>query len=157
MTLLRQYLISITSVAFLCSIVKSLFQDKHTGAALIRLIAGLIMVLSVASPLVTLRLENLPFRNDFLEASASDAAETGRQLAREEMKTIINQQLEAYILDKANAYGASVRVSFQDYNNLLVPGSVVLQGNVSPYAKMQLTQSIAADLGIAKENQIWIG
>jgi hypothetical protein len=29
-------------------------------------------------------------------------------------------------------------------------------GNVSPYARQMLTQTIAEDLGIGGENQIWV-
>jgi hypothetical protein len=38
-----------------------------------------------------------------------------------------------------------------------VPISVEIRGSVSPYGKQQLTKLLEEELGIAKENQLWIG
>ena len=73
------------------------------------------------------------------------------------MIVLINQRLETYILDKADVWGTALTVSFQNYGENMMPEQVVLRGKVSPYVKAQLQQSITSDLGIAKENQIWIG
>jgi hypothetical protein len=36
-----------------------------------------------------------------------------------------------------------------------VPEYVRISGNVAPYAKQQLINIIARELGVAEENQIW--
>lgn len=154
---LRQYFISITAVSLICSIVKCSSNGKTAGGAVIQLAAGLIMVLTVLSPLVEIRLDDLPICTDAWSEEAEQAAQTGEYLAREEMIVLINQRLETYILDKADVWGTALTVSFQNYGENMMPEQVVLRGKVSPYVKAQLQQSITSDLGIARENQIWIG
>jgi hypothetical protein len=39
---------------------------------------------------------------------------------------------------------------------LPIPVGVRIIGNVSPYVRTKLQQTLAEDLGIAKENQVWI-
>lgn len=154
----RQYLISISAAAIVCGIVKCLSDEKSTSGAIVRLVAGLVMAVTVISPLVTLHPGGLPDLPDHLLASAQAAAETGEEMSRTQEKVIIKDALEAYILDKASSYGADLSAEFYwSAEDPLFPESVILHGTVSPYAKIQLQQIIARDLGIAKENQTWIG
>ena len=74
------------------------------------------------------------------------------------MIAIIKEETEAYILDKAASLGVtlSVEVMVEDGNVPRLSG-VQLSGQVSPYARQQLSTWISNDLGISKENQKWIG
>ena len=77
-------------------------------------------------------------------------------MAGEAEGNIIKSRVQAYILDKADSFGTSLEVEVildQDH----IPVSVELQGNISPYARAQLTEIIEEDLGIPKEHQLWIG
>ena len=74
------------------------------------------------------------------------------------MRTIIKGETEAYILDKAASLGVELEVDvlLEDMYPM-APKTVRLSGSVSPYVRNRLQNIIAEELGISKENQIWIG
>lgn len=155
---LRQYLISVTAAAMICGIAKTVVDDKTVSGTVIRLVAGLIMTVTVLSPVVSLDLGRLPELTDGITAEAKQAAAVGEDMAEEELRSIIIERLEAYILDKAAAFGASLQVAvLMPDDGSAQPVGVILRGAVSPYAKQRLQQIIAEDLNIAKEKQQWIG
>ena len=155
---LRQYLISVTAAAMICGIVKTVTDEKTVSGAVIRLVAGLVMTVTVLSPVVRLDLSQLPELTAGISAEAKQAAAVGEELAEEELRSIIIDRLEAYILDKAAAFGARLQVEvLMPEDGSIEPEGVILRGNVSPYAKQRLQQIIAEELNIAKEKQQWIG
>ena len=155
---LRQNLIAVTAAAIICGIVKSIADEKTVAGTVTRLIAGLIMAITVLSPVVELELGELPVLSGNLVADAKAAAAEGEEMAAAEVNAIINEQLQAYILDKAADFGAELEVEFlMPDDGSVQPDGIILQGTVSPYAKTRLQQIIAQDLEIAKENQQWIG
>lgn len=158
MASLRQYLIGVTASAIICGIVKSISNEKTLSGAILRLIAGIVMTVTVLSPVVDLKLGDLPVLSGDLLAQASAAAEAGENLASAEINAIIKDRVQAYILDKAAAFGAAlqVEVTMPDDGSRL-PEAVTLYGSVAPYAKVRLQRIIAEDLQIAKEKQQWIG
>ena len=87
---------------------------------------------------------------------AEDAAAMGENLARDSMADIIKEETEAYILDKAADLHANLHVEVTVGEDNL-PVAVTISGEASPYARRQIQAIIANDLGIAKENQKWIG
>ncbi len=112
----------------------------------------------VILPLPRLDFDDLTaFARDFAVVGEAVSAD-GQELAREAMGDIIKSRTEAYILDKAGLYHAQitaeVRVSGEE---VPVPASVTIRGNISPYAREALERLIATDLGIPKEGQQWIG
>lgn len=154
---LRQYLISVAAAAIIGGVVKNLSDEKSTSGTVIRLITGLILVMTVLSPLVSLHLSDLPDLSESIMAEAKAVSSDGEELARQQMETVIMEQLEAYILDKAASHGVTLEVSFRDFDESMVPRQVILRGKVSPYVKSQMQSEISAELGIAKENQVWTG
>ena len=69
---------------------------------------------------------------------------------------IIKQRTEAYILDRASAMDAQIKVSVS-LGKDGIPKSVRITGRISPMNRSRLTDVIAADLGIPREQQEWIG
>ena len=154
---IRQYLLSLVVSAIICAMAKSVTSEKSFTGGITRLIAGIIMTLTVLSPVMTINIADLPIFTTDLTDEAAAAAATGKEMASTEMNAIIIQQTQAYILDKAADFGAALEVEVlmpQDGSSL--PIGVILNGNVSPYAKTQLQRIIAEDIQITKENQQWI-
>lgn len=154
---IRQYLLSLVVSAIICAIAKSVTSEKTFTGGITRLIAGIIMTLTVLSPVITINIADLPILTTDLTDEAAAAAAAGKEMASSEMNSIIIQQTQAYILDKAADFGAALEVEVlmpQDSSSL--PIGVILNGNVSPYAKTQLQRIIAEDIQITKENQQWI-
>lgn len=153
---LRGYILSVISAAFVLAILNTLVDKKGSAGMLLRLIGGLFLTFTLISPVIDLDFTGIfDYLEEFSE-SGSDAAVSGELMAREEYRTIIKDKLEAYILDKAKDLGLdlTVEVTLGDDD---VPEEVIIRGVASPYGKARLQQMITQDLGIAKENQLWIG
>jgi len=151
------YLLQLTAAAFLCSIAMSFFGKKSTFGAVIHLLAGVFLTLSILSPWVRLRLDELDDLTSGISASADAVGKAGQNAAREAMAESIRRNTCAYILDKAGSLDAQLTVEvYLDDSDIPIPYRVQISGNVSPYAKRVLSSLIAQDLGIGVEEQIWI-
>lgn len=154
---IKQYLLSITTAAILSACICAFFQ-KGTSAKLIRSLCGVFVSLTVLQPLVNLKLPNMELYIDSFSREANIVVEEGELIAGEAQCEVIKQQAEAYISDKAAQLACSLEVNVTlSKESPYQPIKVELKGDVSPYAKSQLTSSIEQDLGIPKEAQQWIG
>lgn len=151
---IKNYLLTVTAAAILCSILVRVAGKKGTAPAIIRLLSGLFMTATVLSPLITLELDRFADYTGGLSQQASQIAQEGTQMARQEMETIIISQTESYIQEKASALGVTLEV--QVILNNQIPDRVMLSGAISPGAKVHLTAWITNNLGIPPEAQEWI-
>ena len=149
-----RYLLSISAAAIICGIAKATVDEKSAGGAMIRLIAGLIMTFTVISPVVEIDFGDIPALSSGISYDAEVVSEAGKEMALQEINSIISDELEAYILDKAASVGANIRVELR--LDGYVPAAVTIHGTVLPAAKQRLQKIFETELGIAKENQQWI-
>ena len=91
------------------------------------------------------------------DQSGEAIAALGKEASQNLLASRIKQEAEAYILDKAASLDASVtaEVILSD-GDIPVPTEIILVGSVDAAVKTRLEQIILQDLGIAKENQLWI-
>ncbi len=156
MEALRQYVISVTAAAIVVAIFTALF-DKNSGTGkMVRLIGNLMLTLVVVGPLVHMNFDNSSMLSAFSSQEIAAAVGQGEKLAKDETASIIKSRTEAYILDKATSLAAVISAEVTIGENGY-PSSVVIKGNLSPAAKMRLQNMLETDLGISKENQVWIG
>jgi len=114
------------------------------------------MLLAIVAPVCKLRFtasadifENISNQADAITTSAS--ASSNESICR-----IIKDNVQAYILDKANSYGVDLTVDVTlSEGEIPAPVSVSLTGDVAPYTKRLLSEMIEKDLGIGTEAQIW--
>lgn len=107
MEALRNYLLAIVAVSLIAVLAVS-FLRNETMRRLARFVAGLLILLVVAQPLLglgDLHLEDY-FRVQTEEFSAGDA----QSRYQEALRSHIQETSEQYIRDKAQALGATVRV-----------------------------------------------
>ncbi len=158
MDTLGTYILSVTSAAILFSILLSLLDKKGTTHALLRLIGGLFLTFTIISPVADFNFDAL-FDSTFNFADqGSNIAAYGQESSQEELQSIIKQQCEAYILDKAASYQAQLDVEvILSPDRIPAPTGVCLKGAISPYAKNTLQQWLQDDMGIPKEHQTWVG
>lgn len=158
MEALGRYILSVTAAAIIFGILQSLFDKKGSPGALMRLIGGLFLAFTVISPVAELNL-NTAFEMPWDYAQqGSAAAFQGEEIAQEQLEGIIKERCRTYILDKARDYQAQLEVEVTlTQDEIPVPAAVRLQGSISPYAKSALQQWLEEDMGIRRENQIWIG
>lgn len=153
---IRKYLLSVISAAIICSIVNILSGKKSAPSSLIRLISGIFMALTLISPLVNIRLSDYADYFSGFTVDANAAVAFGESAATDALRSIIKSQTEAYILDKADSMEVALDVEVTLNNeNPPVPCGVMITGSFSPYSKEVLSQYIANDLGISKEDQVW--
>lgn len=153
---IREYLISVTAAAIISSCIGTFFDGKSATARFIKVLCGLFVSLAVIRPLADVQPgELLPSMGVFSE-TAQNIAATASEEALQEQRTVIKQQTETYVCDKAYALGCQVSVSV-DLSDAspYAPCYIQISGNVSPYAKAQLSAMITSDLGIEPEAQQW--
>ena len=156
MEAVRQYLLSVTAAAIVCSIINRVIGKTGTYAAIVKLITGLFLVFTVISPFAKLQIADLPAYMDSLTVDADLVVKDGQQTARDAVREIIKAEAEAYILDKAAALDLTVEAEvIVSDTDIPQPCAVTLRGSASPYAKQRLQQLIANDLGIPEEKQTW--
>lgn len=153
---IRQYLLSVIAAAILCAAVQAITQKKGASSAIIKLIAGIFLTVTVITPWTKLSFTDITEYAQTFTASAETAVSYGTAVAQEETAAIIKSRSEAYILDKATSLGLTlqVAVTVSDASPPL-PESVVLTGKTSPYTKERLAHYIANDLGIPEADQTW--
>lgn len=154
---LKQYLLAIAAAALLCSIVRSVAPQKGTVGATIRMALGIVMLLSVVSPLLSVSSYRLHNWSDDFSYDAHTIVSDAQQEAKQELRRRITEQTQAYILAKAQALGAQLEVSVAlSEEDPGYPCSATLKGPVSPSAKQTISGILTRELGIDKEAQQWI-
>ena len=153
---IKQYIFTVVVAAIFCGSILALTGKKGTIGAVIKLLCGLFLSLVIVRPLTNTDILNFDIYQDFWQADAEAYASAGTEDASHALRSIIKQQCEAYILDKANSMGAdlSFEVSLS-LDDPPVPTEIRIQGNVSPYNKLVLRQFIEDNMGIPEERQLW--
>ena len=153
---LRQYALSLLCTSLICAIGCAAMPEGYRKAA--RFLCGLLMALILLSPLTDLDVDGLLRQLVPKQAEARAYIRQGEAMALEVASGCIEQQIRAYILDKATALGAQIQVTVAVKQVLPpVPETVTIHGSVTPEIIRQLSESIERELGIAKEDQRWIG
>lgn len=153
---LESFGLSVVSAALVVAIITGLFRKNDASAVLVKMIAGLFLAFTVIRPLVTLDVMRLGTYLDTFSEAGRDASQAGENLAQDTYRSYIKSETQAYILDKARDYGATLEVDVE-LDDRAIPCGAELTGSVSPYAKAALSHAMETELGILKENQRWIG
>ena len=150
---LREYILTVTAGAILCSLVQNMLGKGFFSASMLRILCGVFMACLLIRPLVRIDFSSILFSIDSYTSDANAAVSVGEAAAKESMQAVIKSKTEEYILDKAAALNAELDV--QVTLNDMVPAKVALSGAVSPYTRSVLGSWITQQLGIPKEAQIW--
>lgn len=153
---LKQYLLSVITVALICAVVQTFQQGPSKTLA--QLVCGLILTVTVVKPVL-----HFDFSASFdslfsLSGDAQENAAEGEKMSRDALSDIIKEETEAYIQDKANELGAEISADvIVSDNDIPVPVAAVIRGALTAYARDSLEEVLCTELGIAKENLTWIG
>ena len=155
----RMWLLSILAVSFLCALADTL-MPRGAVKGVGKLVCGLVLTAAVLSPAVKLDLEaGGAWMKDYVSGVEEREEELKNQVD-EEMKRIIEQEYEAYILDKAVQLGAvcTVRVECRgEEDGVYLPDHVQISGGVSQPVREELMETLGRELGLAAENISWDG
>ena len=153
MTILRSWLLGVVACALLVSACEQL-TDGGTMKKIVRFVGGMLLMLALLRPLLRIDLTDLAVNaGAYREAVAQLEEELGAQRQRE-LSARIAAQTGAYIEDKAASLGASIRavVTTEERGGVPLPASVTLYGEENA----EIGAYIERELGIAKEDQLWI-
>lgn len=154
----REYLLGVTASSLFCGILTTILGKKGMCGNTVKFLCGIVMILAFISPLLNLQLSSLKGAFHDLSLESESVTAFGQETALKEYADIIKDRMAAYILDKAESLGAELTVEVTLSDELpLVPCRVKISGAISPYAKKVLSDSIAKDLGIDAEEQVWTG
>ena len=155
MELLRAWLTGITAAAILCSLANSLMPEgavRRVG----KLACGLVMLAAVLRPLV--EVEALS-PGDLLEDYQAQAAVQTQELEEERntaLKSIIEQEFAAYIVDKAAQMGAACTAQVTcrlGEDGVFLPQSAAVRGSFTLQQQEDLARILEEELAIPRARQ----
>lgn len=152
---LRSYILSVSAAAVLCGIVTTLAGKNSTISALLKLMTGTVMAIVVMRPITEVSAVNLNRYLDILNADTATIVEAGTQYTESKLQQRIKQQLEAYILAKAESLSLHISVDVSLTADTMLPSSVVITGRVSPQARRIMETMLRDELGISLEMVTW--
>lgn len=156
MDTIRDYLLAIVAAAIICGIVTKFLGEKGAQGALAKMICGLFLTFTLVRPIADFRIGDITDITDWYSGEADRAVSAGTSMTKNALRQSIKARAEAYILDKAEQMRAELTVQIElSEDDIPVPKSIQLTGNVSPYTKNRLQTIIKEDLGIDKEHQKW--
>lgn len=150
----NHYAFSIIGCAVICGAIQ-IFLDDPRQKKLFQLMSGTVLVIVVLRPLSSVDLHPI-LEAEWIKAPPADSVvEMGKDLARKEQEQYIKEACEAYILEKAEDLGMSISAEI-GLDKDLVPAfaKIVTESEAEMQDALELV--LEADLGITKENQIWI-
>lgn len=158
MEFMRSWIISITVSAMIIALAEGM-MPSGTVKKIGKLTGGLVLMLGILQPIVRMDYEELfQAANGLSEITLEEQAK--QQEGNEEMmKSIIEDELSAYVLDKAQSLGISCRVSVHcvaGEGGVSVPEKAEVRGCLSREERQQMEQVLSKDLGILKEKQTYI-
>lgn len=154
---MKAYLIEITAAAILAALIRKLAPKSGAGRGA-RLGAGLLVLLCLLQPLGRFYRDGTAlFSRDWGQVDPMVSDEVGQE-ANRLMESLITQQAEAYILDKARAMGleAEVTVTVWLEDRYPVPWAVTIRSDPTGQQKSALETEIQDALGIPPERQEWL-
>ena len=80
---IRQYLLSVTGAAIICSILMSILGKKGMYSSVIRMLCGLFMAVTMISPVMRIHLKNFEAYFGELNIEANSAVSWGIQTAED--------------------------------------------------------------------------
>lgn len=155
--MLQNYLQSICVTAVICAIAGSILGGKSFTSGIIKIISGVFLLITLISPLMAVRIRDVEEYFRDVQFQSQNAANTGAEMASEELKERIIKNSQAYILEEAVRLELDVDVEVKLSDDVPPkPCQVKIIGEVSPYKKTVLSSYIVNHLGIPMENQQWM-
>lgn len=151
------WLLSITGASVLCALADGLMPAgpvRRVG----RLVCGLMLLAVILAPLAQLDLEGGQRWLEEYHLGLEDRTQELERQVDEQMKTIIEQEYAAYIVDKAAEMGlnCTARVSCRaEEDGLYLPDRTEVAGPLSQEERGRLSQLIQEELGVPADRQAY--
>lgn len=149
----KEYVLSMIGCVLLCSIIGHLASElRHKR--LIHMVSGTFLALAVLGPLSSVEIpDSINFE---IESISPDSyVDIGKQAAWEAQEQCIKESLQSYISSKASEFGVTVTSEIH-LNEMMEPCFVRIYSQANLERQHELEVLLEEDLGITKENQVWI-
>lgn len=150
----RDYIISVIVCTLCCGLISSMTSGSGQEK-LIHFICGVIVVVTVLRPISAIELPSLSACLDDYRYSAQEYVHIGENLTKAEQERYIKEACEAYICSVAEDLVADISVHVQVDTNLM-PAAAEITGRFNGEVRNEMEHILETDLGITKENQLWI-
>lgn len=157
--LLKNWVMAITCASIVAACLESMVPEGGTRRV-VRLVAGLLLMGAVLHPLAGLKpmLEDtagLGVLSQEWENMVQNTEAGGNAL----LKSIIEERVAAYILDKATEWGMTCGVTvfcrYDDGNGLYYPEAVEISGSMTTEQKKVLSAFITEEIAISAQRQTY--
>lgn len=152
---IRSYFLAVVAACMLAVLACALLKNSRLQR-ITRFIAGILILLTVATPLLRIDLSSLA---DQIASFGDHAGFDSRQVSKDYqamLRTLVKENTEGYIEKKTEALGGTIRAEVTlgggEYPQ---PVHVVLTGSMLPDAAKELETYIRDSLGIPPEEQEW--
>ena len=154
--MIRQWLMGVTCAALVIAMAESL-TPSGTIRKIGRLTGGLVLLIAMLGPLLSLDQETLTRALTEYRLSLDDYSQELAQEDRSLMKGIIEERSGAYIQDKAEEMGIDCQVAVEtdEEGDWPVPEYVTVFGVLTAEEQSRLTREIEADFAIPAERQYY--
>lgn len=152
---LLQYMSAMVTSAVICTIVSAVTENCSAKQA-VKFLCGVVMTVTVLTPLKSFKFDRIPEINEIYTRDSNQLVSDGSAMAERAKETLIKENVQAYILDKARELNADLTVEVAIGENR-TPTGAILEGEISPYGKDRLSEILEKELGITKEKQTWTG
>lgn len=155
---LESWVRAIAGTALICAIAFAL-TPKGKVKSVLKLICGILIICAIVNPVMKKNLPNMSMDMSKYREKADEITNNASETKNSLSRTIIEDKLKAYILDKAKSYNAkldsvSVSVKWGD-EECWYPYEVSISANIGQKEKGLISNAIEADLGIPKVRQYW--
>lgn len=149
---------AIAGAALICAVAFAL-TPKGKVKSILKLICGIVLICAIVNPVINKNLPDMSMDMSKYREQADEITNNAKDTKNSLSRTIIEDKLKAYILDKAKSYNAqldsvSVSVKWGD-EECWYPYEVSLTASIGEKEKQLISNAIEADLGIPKERQYW--
>ncbi len=149
---------AIAGAALICAAATAL-TPKGKVKNVLKLVCGIILIIAMINPLVNQDLPTMSMDISDYRKQADEIIGSAEEKQNNLNRTIIEDELEAYILDKAQSLNISlksVEVSAKwGDEGYWYPYEVKLNADISQMEQNLISNSIEAELGVKKEKQYW--
>lgn len=151
---------AIAGAALICAVAFALTPNGKVKSVL-KLICGIVLICAIINPVLKKNLPDMSMDMSKYREKADEIVSNAEETKNSLSRTIIEDKLKAYILDKAKSYNVelesvSVSVKWGD-EECWYPYEVDLTADIGQKEKELISSAIEAELGIPKERQYWSG
>ena len=149
---------AIAGAALICAAATAL-TPKGKVKNVLKLLCGIVLIIAMINPILKQDFPNMSMDMSDYRKKADEIIGESKEKEASISRTIIEDKLETYILDKAKSLNAplqsvEVTVKWGD-EGCWYPYEVSLKADIPEREKNLVSNSIEAELGVPKEKQYW--